>query len=271
MRKRKEEPVAARSAAPGDGQGDGSADGEISAPGSKLPPLKHEDVEISFPDEEASPYDEGAGVDASGGEQEILLDAAAEIAAGGPPVEESPEYLALLEEKKALEIENQNITHERMVLADQLKRKLAEFENSKKRLERERTEFQTFANAQLITELLPFLDNLERALASAPPSDPAAQAFVDGVQLVYKQVRDLLAKFGVTVVDAQGALFDPNLHQAVGFVETDGVPEGHVADVMQNGYVMSGRLLRPATVRVASVPAGAVADAASESSREADG
>lgn len=148
-----------------------------------------------------------------------------------------------------------------MVLADQIRRKMADFENYKKRMERERVEFQSYSNSLLVTDLLPFLDNLERALTHT--NHESNKAFVDGVELIYRQVREMLNRYGVRSLETVGTPFDPNFHQAIGFVETSEVPDGHVAEQLMTGYMMHDRLLRPASVRVARAPAG-VPEAAAE-------
>ena len=96
--------------------------------------------------------------------------------------------------------------------------------------------------------LLPILDSFERALQSAPKQ---AGEFKNGVELIYKQLQDALAKLGVQPIPATGQSFDPHLHQAIEMVETDDVPDHQVVDELQRGYKLKERLLRPAMVRVA--------------------
>lgn len=131
-------------------------------------------------------------------------------------------------------------------------RKLADFDNYRKRQEREAEEFRRFANAALIRECLPVVDNLERALAV--PGNGAG-GVREGVELVLRQFKDVLARHGVVEIDPQGLAFDPALHEAIGRQERSDVEENTVIAVMQKGYVLGERLLRPALVVVAGPPA----------------
>ena len=133
---------------------------------------------------------------------------------------------------------------------DLLLRKTAEFDNYRKRIERERVEFAQAAAADLIEELLPLVDDLERALA-APADGEAAEAYRAGVELIYRQMLELLRKRGVTPIEAAGMDFDPHFHQAVAYEASDGHREGEVIDELRRGYMLGARLLRPAMVRVA--------------------
>lgn len=138
---------------------------------------------------------------------------------------------------------------ERDELRDRLLRKSAEFDNFRKRVERERRDFAEWAAADLVGEVLAVVDDFERALAVEAP--PEAQAYRAGVELIHRQLLDLLKKRGVTPVDTVGATFDPHVHQAVAYDESPGVPEGQVIGELRRGYRLGERLLRPALVRVA--------------------
>lgn len=127
-------------------------------------------------------------------------------------------------------------------------RKLADFDNYRKRQEREAEEFRRFATASLIKECLPVLDNLERALA-APGGEGSGVR--EGVELVLRQFKEVLGRSGVVEIDPQGATFDPAIHEAIGRQEQADVVENTVVSVMQKGYVMGDKLLRPALVVVA--------------------
>jgi molecular chaperone GrpE len=129
----------------------------------------------------------------------------------------------------------------------------ADFENFRKRVERERHEETRRATGHSIQLLLPVLDTFERALAAH--DDPAYAEYRKGVELIYKQLWETLAKQGLERIDARGKSFDPHFHQAIERVETDEHADGTVIDVLQPGYVFHGRVLRPATVRVAASPA----------------
>jgi len=144
--------------------------------------------------------------------------------------------------------ELQKLRAERDMLMDRLARLQAEFENARKRAAREQQEYRDYAVADAIKLLLPILDSFERALQSAPKQ---AGEFKNGVELIYKQLQDALAKLGVQPIPATGQLFDPHLHQAIEMVETDDVPDHQVVDELQRGYKLKERLLRPAMVRVA--------------------
>ena len=128
----------------------------------------------------------------------------------------------------------------------------ADFENFRKRVERERHEEARRATGVSIQHLLPVLDTFERALAAH--DDPAYAEYRKGVELIYKQLWESLAKQGLERIDAQGKPFDPHVHQAIERVETTEHEDGTVIDVMQPGYIFHGRVLRPAIVRVAAAP-----------------
>lgn len=132
---------------------------------------------------------------------------------------------------------------------DRLLRKTAEFDNYRKRVERDRKETIEWAAADVLSDLLLIVDDFDRALAAEAP--PEAQAYKAGLELIQRQLADLLKKRGVTVIDAMGADFDPHLHQAVAYEEVDGAREGEVVGVMAKGYKLGDRLLRPAIVKVA--------------------
>jgi len=133
-------------------------------------------------------------------------------------------------------------------LTDRLKRLQAEFENYKRRSARERADFLKFANEGLLLSLLPVLDNLERARASAPAETPPA--LVEGVEMIIRLFHSALEKAGVARMEAAGKPFDPGLHQAVAQVETTEGEDNLVVDEIQRGYLLEGRVLRPAMVRV---------------------
>jgi molecular chaperone GrpE len=141
------------------------------------------------------------------------------------------------------------LRRERDALQDRLLRTAAEFDNFRKRVERERREHQEYAVSDALREFLPIIDNFERALQTSAEGD--VDAYRKGIELIHKQMLDLLRKRGVTVIEALGAQFDPNLHQAV-IQETSGTHrEGEVMQELQRGYMLGERLLRPAMVKVA--------------------
>ena len=134
-------------------------------------------------------------------------------------------------------------------LHDRLLRKTAEFDNFRKRVERDRKDMIEWAAADVLGELLPIVDDFDRALAAEAP--PEAQNYKAGLELIHRQLGELLKKRGVTAVEALGADFDPHVHQAVAYEEVPGAREGEVVDVMARGYKLGDRLLRPALVKVA--------------------
>lgn len=126
-------------------------------------------------------------------------------------------------------------------------RALADFENFRKRSEREKTEFFKYALAGTFKDLLPILDNFDRALDHAEEGDD----FHKGVLLIYKQLFDMLKKAGLRPIEDRNVTFDPNIHEAVIREENDSVPNQTVLEVLQKGYFLHDRLLRPALVKVA--------------------
>jgi molecular chaperone GrpE len=132
---------------------------------------------------------------------------------------------------------------------DRLLRKSAEFDNFRKRTEKERRELSEWAAADVLGEVLAVLDDFERALAADAP--PEAQPYKAGVELIHRQLGELLRKRGVTPIDTLGTDFDPHVHQAVAYEETPGAREGEVIGELRKGYRLGERLLRPAMVRVA--------------------
>lgn len=178
-----------------------------------------------------------------------------EATSQGPEVEaqESPEALIErlkqeLEEARAQAQENY----------DKFVRLYAEFDNYRKRVAREKAELVRYGNEELLRELLPVVDNLERALEHArrDPSNP--QAILEGIELILEQVKGLLKRFGVEPIAAVGEKFDPLRHEAVGEEEREDVEPGEVVQEVLRGYMLNDRLLRPAKVIVAKAkPKGA--------------
>jgi len=151
-----------------------------------------------------------------------------------------------------LEAELQERVAEVEALNDRLLRLHAEFENYKKRMARERSEFVKFANEALILEFLPVLDSLERALATAR-SAAEAQAVAEGLEIILRLFQTTLEKVGVKVIEALEREFDPNLHQAAAQVESRDGRDNIVMEEVRKGYLLEGRLLRPSMVKVSKV------------------
>ncbi len=125
----------------------------------------------------------------------------------------------------------------------------AEFDNYRKRVAREKEAIVAFGNERVLQAILPFLDNLERAMSQSP-ADETVTALLSGVQMTYDQVIAELKKFGLEQITAVGEPFDPTLHEAIAKVSWEGKPEGTVLAESRKGYLLNGRLLRPAQVTV---------------------
>jgi molecular chaperone GrpE len=141
------------------------------------------------------------------------------------------------------------LQRERDDFYDRLLRKTAEFDNFRKRVERDRKDMIEFAAADVIGDLLPIVDDFDRALAADAP--PEAKPYKSGLELIQRQLAELLKRRNVTTIDPLGADFDPHQHQAVAYEEVSGAREGEIVGVMAKGYRMGERLLRPALVKVA--------------------
>jgi molecular chaperone GrpE len=147
---------------------------------------------------------------------------------------------------------------EKQDLYDRLLRKQAEFDNFRKRTEKEKIESYDFAVANFILGLLPALDGLERGLSVT--EGETVESYKRGIELILKQLRDQLASAGVQPIRATGKMFDPNFHQAVMREESAALPENEIIEEMQRGYTFKDRLLRPSMVKVAVAPTEAQVD-----------
>jgi molecular chaperone GrpE len=172
---------------------------------------------------------------------------------GSGPVDEQESVDAVATGQNAQDVQQEidALKKERDGLYDRLLRKQAEFDNYKKRIDREKSEFMQFASADLMKELLNALDSFDLALKNAA-TKPDAQNMLRGFELIYKQLQDTLNRFGLKPIEAKGKSFDPHFHQAVSTQATDEVEENTVIDEMRKGYLLNGRLLRPAMVSVAA-------------------
>ncbi|MGW8285291.1 MAG: nucleotide exchange factor GrpE [Candidatus Deferrimicrobiaceae bacterium] len=135
----------------------------------------------------------------------------------------------------------------------------AEFDNYRKRIAREQESLVAFGNERILLAILPFLDNLERAVSQSQAIENA-EALLSGVQMTYEQVLGELRKFGLEQISSIGEPFDPNLHEAIARVAWGGKPEGTVLAESRKGYLLNGRLLRPAQVSVAQGAPETVSD-----------
>lgn len=136
-------------------------------------------------------------------------------------------------------------------LNDRLKRQMAEFENFRKRTEKEKSQMYDMGASAVVEKILPVLDNFERGLA-AVPKEQKADGFVEGMDKVYKQMLSVLAEAGVTPIEAEGKEFDPNLHNAVMHIEDENFGENVVAEELQKGYMYKETVVRHSMVKVAN-------------------
>ncbi len=183
----------------------------------------------------------GAGVASPASESTTVE--TSEIPSEGEKVPESSELEQLKDQLLLKEKEAESYY-------DRLLRLQAEFENFRKRTIKEKAEFTKYANEELIKNLLPVLDNLERALASAEQTKDF-EGLSKGVEMIYKQFSEALKKAGLTEIEALNQRFDPVIHQAVARVESSEVENNMVVEVLQKGYYFHDRVLRPAMVKVA--------------------
>ena len=174
------------------------------------------------------------------------LDAAAEADAIQQAGDEGVSRVELEQAKAELA----QLKSERDQLVDRLARLQAEFENARKRAEREKTEFRDFATGNVVEQFLPVLDNFELALKATG----SAEQLRSGVELIVKQMEEALRQLQVTAIPTVGEPFDPRVHEALGQVEREDLPDEHVAEEIRRGYKIRERLLRPAMVRVVSNP-----------------
>lgn len=163
------------------------------------------------------------------------------------------EHQKLLEQAKELDS-----------IRDRLLRSAADYDNARKRLSKEREEFIRFSQEKLLRDLLPILDNFERALAHAAEADPPVAS---GIQLIWKQLLDLLTIHGLKRLSCEGRPLDPHFHEAVDQVEEEG-PEGVIVKEIVPGYLLHDRLLRPAKVRIRVRPNAKAKEKAEEKEEE---
>jgi molecular chaperone GrpE len=150
-----------------------------------------------------------------------------------------------------LETELEDARRQAAAHLDTAQRVQADFDNYRRRVARDQEDAVRRAGQRIVSEMLPAIDNLERALAHAEATGDGAE-LAGGVRMVLQQVLDVFAKEGVEPIDPMGGRFDPNEHQAVGQAENPDVDDGTVVDVYQKGYRMHGRVLRPAMVIVST-------------------
>lgn len=169
-----------------------------------------------------------------------------------PKVSDVPAQEAdiLVENEPALRAERDQLAQEKADLQDLLLRRQAEFDNFRRRTERERAEFVQYAGSELVRDLLPMVDDFERALKV----ECASKDYARGIELIYNRMLDTLKKAGLEPIDTVGAGFDPHIHQAVERVHTDEAEDNTILSEFQRGYHFKGKLLRPSMVKVAVRP-----------------
>ena len=157
--------------------------------------------------------------------------------ADAPPGDELASQLSTLNEQKA-------------ELQDLLQRRQAEFDNFRRRTEREKSEFAQYASTEFIREILPIVDDFERALTA----DSGSKEYAKGVEMIYNRLADTLKKLGLEPIETAGKPFDPHVHQAVEKVHSAEAEDNAILGEFQRGYFFKGKLLRPSMVRVAVRP-----------------
>jgi molecular chaperone GrpE len=168
------------------------------------------------------------------------------VPTGAAAVESAPAEAELLTSRAELD----QLKGERDQLLDRLARLQAEFENARKRAEREKLEYRDYATGNVVEQFLPVVDNFELALKSKG----TAEQLRHGVELIVKQMDEVLRQLQVNPIPTLGEAFDPRIHEALGSVEREDLPDQHVAEEIRRGYRLRERLLRPALVRVVHNP-----------------
>jgi molecular chaperone GrpE len=187
--------------------------------------------------------------------EQTIVDTQAESTQDGTAAPQTPaagqETVTLLAaDLEKLKAESEQFKTERDQLMDRLARLQAEFDNARKRQERERAEFRDYAVGSVVEQFLPVVDNFELALKAQGSADQLRT----GVELIVKQMEEILRQLHVQPVATVGQEFDPRHHEALGTVEREDLPDQHVAEEVRRGYKLRDKLLRPALVRVASNP-----------------
>jgi molecular chaperone GrpE len=165
-------------------------------------------------------------------------------------VEEQPLAAASETQIAALTAERDQLAAEKADLKDRLLRAMADFDNFRRRAERDRSEYVQFAAMEIVRGLIPILDDFHRAMQV----ETADKVYAKGIELIEQRLFDALKKAGLEPIEAAGKPFDPNLHQAVDRAESDELPDQTVLEEYQSGYNFKGKLLRPAMVKVAVKP-----------------
>lgn len=164
------------------------------------------------------------------------------------PVKEEKEKTVSLKEEEYLKLKEE--ADKAKEYWDKLLRLQADFENTRKRLEREKQDFVKFANEGIILELLNILDDLERAVELAQAKHQDLAAFLKGVEMILSHLYEMLKEYGVKPIEAEGKLFDPHLHEALMQIEDKDKPEHTIVEELQKGYLLNDRVIRTTKVKV---------------------
>jgi molecular chaperone GrpE len=232
------------------------------------------DGSVSEDQSDSGAQDGGPKIEASSEMEEALREAtesleAREKSAGGPSGTASADKMTI--ELLSTELQQLKSLHEETVkenaeAEEKSLRLQAEFENFRRRSLKEKQESFKFGHQNLVKDLLSAVDNLERALEhGAQNAEGDAKGILDGIELVHREILGAFAKNGVREIEAEGQLFDPAVHEAMGQIPNADVPANSVLEVLQKGYVIHDRMLRPARVIVSCEPANAAASAGTES------
>ena len=187
-------------------------------------------------------------------DEEAAAEKAKARAAKQKAAEVKDNYQTLEVAFEAQKAEVEELKNENAALKDQLLRKQAEFENYRRRTEKERGDIFKRGQKEVLIEMLSVLDNFERAMTSVAQGTADEDALKQGFELIYKQFTDILAKLGVEAVETVGKTFDPHLHEAVTLEQTSEQEANTIIAEFQKGYKMGDHLLRPAQVKVAASP-----------------
>ncbi len=169
--------------------------------------------------------------------------------AGNPPVE-GVSGVDLAGQVATLSAERDQLAAEKSEIQDILQRRQAEFDNFRRRTERERGEFAQYASMEVVRELLPVIDDFDRAMKA----ESTDKEYARGIELIHSRLADLLKKNGLEPIEAEGKQFDPHQHQAVEKVQTADAEDHTILGEFQKGYMFKGKLLRPSMVKVAVRP-----------------
>jgi len=159
--------------------------------------------------------------------------------------EKQEEKTVTLKESEYLKLQDEVLKAQ-----DKLLRLQADFDNTRKRLEREKQDFVKFANEGIIVELLNILDDLERTVGLSQPQGQDIASFLKGVEMILAHLYDMLKEYGVKPIEAEGKIFDPHYHEALMQVENKELPEHTIVEELQKGYLLNDRVIRTAKVKV---------------------